>query len=246
MATNKGEKTNRELVGDRLKTKYPDREYSDDEAIYGQINDDIDDYESQLGTYREREKRLNDLFSNDPKSARFITDMANGKDPWIAVIERLGIDGITDLMNDPSKQEEYSKANKVYVDRITKERGYEEEYNKNLDASLDIIEQVQKERGLSDDVIDAAMNLVIQIANDAVMGKFSAETLDMALKALNHDADVDNANAEGVIAGRNEKIEEKLRKPKSGDGLPNMAGKNNGASGKNRPMDVFDLAYAAK
>ncbi len=240
-------KSKRELFGERLKKKYPDREYADDEALFGQISDDYDEYDNQIGQYKERESRLTDLFSKDPRSAQFITDMAKGNDPWLAVIERLGIDGVTDLINDPSKQAEYAEANKKYVERLAKEKSLEEEYQKNFAESMDLLEQIQKEKQLGDETIDAAMNLVMSIANEAIVGKFTAETINMALNAVNHDADVQNARTEGTVAGRNAKIEEKLRKPKGGDGQPDLAGSNNAPTrqGK-RKFNIFDYADAAK
>lgn len=240
-------KSKRELFGERLKKKYPDREYADDEALFGQISDDYDEYDNQIGQYKERESRLTDLFSKDPRSAQFITDMAKGNDPWLAVIERLGIDGVTDLINDPSKQAEYAEANKKYVERLAKEKSLEEEYQKNFAESMDLLEQIQKEKQLGDETIDAAMNLVMSIANEAIVGKFTAETINMALNAVNHDADVQNARTEGTVAGRNAKIEEKLRKPKGGDGQPDLAGSNNAPTrqGK-RKLNIFDYADAAK
>lgn len=240
-------KSKRENFGERLKKKYPDREYPDDEALFGQINDDYDDYDNQLNQYKEREGRLSDLLSKDPRSAQFIADMAKGNDPWLAVIERLGIDGITDLMNDPEKQAEYAEANKKYVERLAKEKSLEDEYQKNFAESMDLLEQIQQEKQLGDDTIDAAMELVIRIANEAIVGKFTSETIEMALNAVTHDADVDNARTEGTVAGRNEKIEEKLRKPKTGDGLPSLAGSNNTPrSQEKKPRNFFDYAEAAK
>ena len=75
------QKSKRDLLGERLKKKYPDREYADDEALFGQIDDDYTDYDNQLNQYKERESRLTELFSKDPRSAQFITDMAKGNDP---------------------------------------------------------------------------------------------------------------------------------------------------------------------
>ena len=241
-------KSKRDLFGERLKKKYPDRDYADDEALFGQINDDYDNYESQLSDYSDREGRLNDLFNNDPRSAQFITDMAKGKDPWIAVIERLGIDGITDLINNPEKQEEYADANKKYVERLAKEKSLEEEYDKNMtEVTLPMLERIKQERGISDDMIDAAWDYLLHVADAAIRGTFTEEDIDMALKAVNHDADVQNARTEGTVAGRNAKIDEKLRKPTTGDGTPNLAGSNNAPTrqGK-RTMNIFDYADAAK
>ena len=240
-------KGKRDQFGERLKKKYPDRDYADDEALFGQINDDYDDYDNQLNQYKERESRLTDLLAKDPRSAQFITDMAKGNDPWLAVIERLGIDGVTDLMNDPGKQAAYAEANKKYVERLAKEKSLEDEYERNFAESMNLLEQIQQERGLGDETIDAAMELVIRIANEAILGKFTAGTIDMALNAVNHDADVQNARTEGTVAGRNAKIDEKLRKPKTGDGTPNLAGSNNAPTRQGKKaMNIFDYADAAK
>ena len=247
MAENEIKKSNRELLMERLNAKYPDRQYADDEELLGQINDDFASNDEELGRYRERESQLSGLLSRYPRSAQFITEMAKGVDPWISVIKRMGIDGITDLMNNPDKQEEYAEANKEYVERIAKEKGLEEEYNANLAESMKMLEQMQQERGLTDENIDAAMDWVIQMAHEAIIGKFTPETIDMALKALNHDAEVEAARSEGEIAGKNAKIDEgKLRKANAGDGLPAMGGTNNAPTRKNGRKTFFDLVDAAR
>lgn len=238
----------RDQFSERLKKKYPDREYADDEALFGQINDDYDEYDNQLNGYKEREGKLTDLFTKDPRSAEFLTDMARGKDPWLSVINRLGIDGVTDLINDPSKQEEYAEENKKYMERLAKSKKLDEEYEQNLAQSLETLSKVQQEQGLSDETVDAAYDLIFKIVNDAVLGVISEDTVNMALKAVNHDNDVATASEEGIVAGKNAKIEEKLRKPKTGDGTPNLAGSNNAATRKkanNRPKNIFEEAKGA-
>lgn len=243
---NQPPKSRRDQFGERLKKKYPDREFADDEALFGQINDDYDGYDAEIGQYKERESRLTDLFSKDPRSAQFVTDMAKGNDPWLSVIERLGIDGVTDLINDPSKKEAYAEANKKYVERLAKEKSLEDEYQKNITESLQLLEQIQQEQQLGDETIDAAMELLTKIAHEAVVGKFTAETINMALKAITHEADVENARTEGVAAGRNAKIDEKLRKPQAGDGTPNLAGSNNAPTRRSSQRSMFDLADEAR
>ena len=236
----------RDLFGERLKKKYPDREYADDEELFGQINDDYDDYDNQLNEYKEREGRLTELFQKDPRSAQFITDMAKGNDPWIAVIERIGIDGVTDLINNPEKQAEYAEANKQYVERLAKEKTLEEEYKANLAESMAMLDKLQQERQLNDEVVDAAMDMVMKIANEALMGKFTAETIEMALKAVTHDAEVENARTEGELAGRNAKIDERLRKPMTGDGTPMLAGSNNAPTRRRDDDSLFAMAREAR
>lgn len=238
-------KSKRDLLGERLKTKYPDREYADDEALFGQINDDYDEYENTLKEKSEAEDKLTQMFSQYPHSARFISDMANGTNPWVAMVEQLGMDGITDIFENPNYKDELAKAQEEYVSRLTKANDLEEEYKTNIQASLEMMKQTQEELGLSDEQLDQAVDLLMGIANDAIVGKFTRESLDMALKAINHDADMENARAEGAVEGRNTKIEEKLRKPKSSDGAPMLAGSNNAPARKAPRNSIFDLASEA-
>lgn len=48
MAEEKQVISRRDQFGERLKKKYPDREYADDDALFGQINDDYDEYDKKL------------------------------------------------------------------------------------------------------------------------------------------------------------------------------------------------------
>ena len=57
-------KSKRAQVSDRLQKKYPDREWADDEALFGQINDDYDEYENTLKEKTAAEERLGGMFSH--------------------------------------------------------------------------------------------------------------------------------------------------------------------------------------
>lgn len=247
MAVTEQNKTKRDLLGERLKRKYPDREYADDEALFGQINDDYDDYDGRLGKYEERERALVDVFNRDPRSAQFLTDMANGRDPWLNLIRRVGVDGMTDILNDPAKQDEFQEANKEYLERLARSKALDEEYEKNLAASQETVAAIQAEKGVSDDVMDKALDLLGEIANEVILGKFTRENIEIALKAINYDADMETAAHEAEIRGRNAKVEAALRKPSKGDGVPMLGGSNNSPAGnKEEELDVFAQAALAR
>ena len=230
-----------------MKAKYPDKEFADDEAIFGQINEDYDGYDKELSTYKEREKKLSDLFASNPRSAAFLTDWRNGEDPLVGLIRKFG-DDFKAALDDPEKQEALAAANKEYAERIAKEGEYEEQYQKNISATYDTIEQVQKEDGLTDEEIDQAMGFLIGIMKDGLLGKFTSESIRMAVKAIRHDSDVEAANHEGEIKGRNSKIQERLRKGERSDGTANLAGRNGGGNGNTRPMELgaIDRDYGSK
>lgn len=235
MAKNTEVKSNRDRYTERLKTKYPDKEFVDDEALFGQINDDYDSYDNELTGYREREKALSDLFASNPRSAAFLTDWRNGEDPIIGLVRKFG-DDFKAALEDPEKQEALAAANKEYAERIAQESEYEGEYQKNISETLATLETMQQEEGLSDEDIDSAMDFLVGIMKDGLLGKFSRESIAMALKAIKHDADVEQADREGEVRGRNSKIEEKLRKGGKSDGTAHLGGKNGGGKGSARQM----------
>ena len=139
-------------------------------------------------------------------------------------------------LEDPEKQEALATANKEFAERIAQEKEYEGEYQKNLDETLTTLETMQQEEGLPDEDIDSAMDFLVGIVRDGIMGKFTRESIEMAIKAIRHDSDVEAAGHEGEVKGRNSKIEEKLRKAGKNDGTADLAGKNGGGSGGSRQM----------
>lgn len=244
MADNNGVKSRRDQQLERMRKKYPDKKFEDDEEIYGQIYDDYDQYEQDLNGYKDREKAMSDMFSADPRSAQFLADMHNGQDPYVGLVKNFGVN-IEDVLHDPKMQEQIAEANKEYVERVAKSRKLDEEYEKNMDASLETLRQFQEERGMSDEQIDAVVDAVLTVVRDGVMGKFSKETLAMFVNAINHDSDVASASEEGRVAGRNDKIVEGLRKRAKGDGTAPLSGKNGDASMARRSQNMFDLANEA-
>ncbi len=241
---NKQVMSKRDAMLERLKNRYPDKDFSDDEAIYGQISDDFDVYDEDLKSYREREKAFSDMFTSDPRSAAFINEWREGTNPVIAFVRRFGKD-IKDVIEDPEWQKEVEEADKEFVERVAKEKELDALYEANKEESIKTRDAYQEAHGLTDEQIDAAIALLKNIANDLVVGKITAESLDMAFKAINHDVDVDNANQEGLVQGKNTKVEEILRKPTAGDGMPSLAGSGNAPTREKRRMNIFDYADAA-
>lgn len=243
MSKNEEIMSNRDRYTERLKAKYPDKEYVDDEALFGQINDDYDNYDNELSGYREREKALSDLFASNPRSAAFLIDWRKGEDPIIGMIRKFG-DDFKAALEDPEKQEALAAANKEFAERIAQEEKYEGEYQKNINETLATLEAMQQEEGLSNEDIDSAMDFLVAIVRDGIMGKFTRESVNMALKAIKHDSDVEQADREGEVRGRNANIKEKLRKSGKNDGTAILGSKNGGGAKREMPdLGVIDHNY---
>ncbi len=242
MAENDAVKSRRDQHLERLRKKYPDKQFEDDEEIYGQISDDYDNYEKDLANYREQEKTLSDMFSASPQSAQFLADMHNGVDPVVGLVQRFGMQ-IRDVLDNPEMLDKLAEANKEYVERVAKSKALDEEYAKNMATSLETLKQFQQERGMTDEQVDEVAAAIIGVVRDGVKGKFAHETLELFVKAINHDNDVAAAGEEGRVAGRNDKIVEGLRKREQGDGTAPLSGKN-GTSAR-RKQNIFELANEA-
>ncbi len=237
MAETETVKSKRDLALERLRSKYPEEQFDDDDQVFGRINDDFAQFDNELAGYKEREGKFSDMFTSDPRSARLMMGWKNGDDPAVALIRLYG-DDIKDAIDDPEKQEAIAEANKEYMERVAKEKQYEEEYTANLAESLTLLEKAQQERGLSDEQIDDAMAWFIGVAKDAMMGKFSPETIEMIIKAQNYDNDVAQAGEEGEVRGKNTKVKETLRKPTRGDGTAQLDGKNGGGRRRQSMPDM--------
>lgn len=242
---NQPPKSKRDTHIERLRGKYPDRAFEDDEEIFGAIGDDYDGYEKEIEQYKGREKALSDMFAADPRSAQFLTDMHQGRSPWANYIRLFGPE-LKDSLDDPDTIKAIEEAETDYVKRVAESKRLEEEYEKNIIATNEALDRIQKEKGLSEEQAKEAEAVLIGIVRDGVMGIFKPETIEMVLKALNYDADVASAAEEGEIAGRNAKITEQLRQAEKGDGTAPLNGKNSAPASRSlKSQSIFDIASQA-
>ena len=134
-------KSKRDSFLERLKGKYPDKEFADDEEIYGAINDDYDNYDNELKRLKDDESKIMEMFSADPRTATLFQTAAAKGDVITKFVSLFGPE-IADAYEDPEKMEEISKAGQEYLDRIAQSRDLEEQYNKNIQKSVEDIEQL--------------------------------------------------------------------------------------------------------
>lgn len=236
--------SNRDKHLSRLREKYPDKKFEDDEEIYGQISDDYDNYENELSVRDAREKSIVDMFDADPRTADFIVDVKNGESPVKSMLKHFGPD-VKTALEDPKKVDELAELWAQDQERIAKSKKLDEQYAANMQQSLDAISQFQQEQGLTDEQTDELITTMLTVVRDGVMGKFEPSTLLMFLNAINHDADVADARDEGTVAGRNQKVTEKLRKREQGDGIGMLGGKNSSPK-QQRGGTIFDTASEAQ
>lgn len=247
MPDNNPVKSKRDTTMERMKAKYPDRSYDDDEALFGQINDDYDEYDKKIAESQSREKAFSDMFHSNPKSARLMMEWKDGKDPVASLIRIYGKEEILAAIEDPARLEAIEEANKEFAERVAKNDEYDAQYEKNFPESVQAIEAWMAKSGVTEEAVDNAVTALSKICGDFIVGKFTPETIEMILKAQNYDADIEQAQLEGEVAGRNSKIEEKLRKGKKGDGTVALDGRNGSPDSKpKRDLGALDRLDGSK
>ena len=166
-AKNQPVKTKRDIALERMTAKHPDMDFSDKELFHNQVVEDFVDGEDRIAKYEDDERALSDMILADPRAAQILVDMRNGKDVATSLVRMFGSE-IKDAIDDPERLEEMAEAQKEYMDRVTKEKEYEDMYKSNLEQTLTNIETVQKELGLTDDQVDEAMAFLQSIISDGV------------------------------------------------------------------------------
>ncbi len=232
-------KSNREIALERLKVRYPDKSYDDDDAVFAQINEDIDGYENEAARYKKDEAELMKMFAADPRSASFLQDWRNGDDPAMSLMRRFGED-IREALDDPEKAEALAEANAEYLQRVAKNKELEDQYEANLRTSLEYLDKAVEDGSLTDEQIDTAMDKLKQVAMDFIVGKIAPETIDLFLKSANYDKDVEAARYEGEVSGKVAQVEEKLRKPDHSKLPPTLGGGSMKPQAPRKSMGALD------
>lgn len=230
----------RAALRSRYSERHPDTNWSeaDDDALADQAIADYDSLNERLKAHEDNDKKLTELFDKNPQSAGFLMGMANGEDFLVNLQKNFGED-IVAAMQDPEKLEELSKANKEYMQRAAKSKELQKQWETNMEATLQRLQDEQDANGLSDADVESGMDALEKVVSEYLNGDISTETLQLFLKGASHDADVEAARHNGEVEGRNAKINEQLRTRKNDtDGVPSLGGQSNrNAQGKRIDRD---------
>lgn len=225
---------------EKLKTRKPDLDFNDEEAVFGAIDDYETERDGRLKRFEDESSRLVDMMSRDPRMVDFITRMAAEENPLLAIVDIYGPD-FMEAAQDESMREKLAAKSTEWLERVSSSRQLEEEANTNLSATLDTLDRLQQENGWSNEQAQEIFNQVNTIISEGVVNKISPETFLMISKALNYDNAVNDARELGQIRGRNERIEERLRKRNEQPNTPpSLSGAKGSSGGAKKTKTVFN------
>ena len=226
------EPTARERYRNRYSAAHPDLNLDDEEAFYGQANANLDELEN----FRESDRQLGEAFNKAPLLAGLVLAAKDGENPFTYLAENIGPDmDIRELANDPEFSKKMGDALAKYQERLAAGAKAEKEIGENFQQSMDALKEVQAEKGLSDEDVqalvkkmfgesDAEGNVVDEgIIGKAAMGIVPKEIWEAVLKAQNYDADVKAAGEKAAAQALNQRVQNGLKD--FGDQVvPNLGG----------------------
>lgn len=214
----------KQMFIEAYKKRHPDASIDDEESLFAAINDgygkDSDEYEAM----KKREDTLVDMFTKDPRAAMMFTAMRDGEDLTMYLVKNFG-DEFLDAINDPEKADDFAKAHEEWVKKAEKTRQMQKETDENLQKTLECFRAVMEKKGWTEEEAAQVFEACQKIIIDGLNGIVTPETIEMVSKGMRFDNAVRDAGTDGEIRGRNQKIQERLRK--TTDDVPSLTGSGN-------------------
>ena len=187
---------------------------------------ELPDTESELAQLR-KYKEMNDAdnaaimdaLDAEPVLAKIIQDIVNGATLRESLALHFDQEDFTAQEGDPD-YEKWSANAKTRKEGLAKRKEWEDNWSKNQEMSVAEINEYAKETGKTPEQMIKLLEDADDLLKNLYSGLIDRKALAFIEKAINADQVAEAAREEGVIEGRNAKIEAQVMPEKTGDGLP--------------------------
>lgn len=226
--------SSRDKLKERYAKKYPEKDFNTEESanlVDDEVLAELEAFDAELEGYKSNDKKIKDLFNQDPRSGRFLVSWAaGGGNPIQYLLDIFGPELTEALESEEGRAKIVESTNKWLEKKAANEEG-EAQRMANYEQSVNDLAAFAQEKGISDEQAVEVFEKVNQIAFDVIDGKYTREAYEMAYNAMNYSTDVESARKEGEVAGRNAKIQERLSKVEKPAEMPPAVG------GQGAPME---------
>lgn len=208
----------------RYSTAHPDLNLDDEEAFYGQANQNLDELEN----FRESNRLLGEAMDRTPLLAGLVLAAKEGENPFVYLAENVGPDmDIRELATNEEFGQKMGDALMKFEenrkDAESKDAESKKEIGENMQQSFAALKELQQERGMSDDdciilikklfgeTDDDGNPVELGIIGNASKGIVPKEVWEAVLKAQNYDNDLKAATDKARATALNEKLQNNLR-----------------------------------
>lgn len=234
-------KSKKDTFNERLLGKRPDLNIEDEEAYYGALSEDYDNYENENRSlteenerYKNNEKQIVDFATANRNNGMYLDDLMNGKDIFESAVSRHGYDGVLEYLQSEEAREKYRKADEDYRARLDKSKALDEEAEKNRIETDGALSKAIEEGKFSREDCVKAIDFLMDINDGLNVNICKVEWIEMALKAMNYDNAVETSREEGRQEGVNEGVEKQMRNRKKNAAPANAPSMPVGAGGRSQ------------
>lgn len=225
------EPTSAERLKSLMKSKYPDKEWDDDEAYYGDIVAYAEDADKKLAGYATANETIKSVGNEYPEIFAIIEDIADGKSFEEALASNIDIEELIPTEGEPN-YEQYTQARDARKAKKAEAEAYRKTLEENIAKSRPVVTEFFAQHEMGEDEAEEFGKWVDGVMSDYLDGIITEEFLQMFYNARHYNTDVAEARVAGEVAGRNAKIDaERETKAAATDGLPSAGS----SAGKEAP-----------
>ena len=149
--------------------------------------------------------KLYDLARTSPESAAFISDLLDTGSPVKALVRNFDSEEIQTAL-DEAESSDYEEDKNMFSEKVTGMKARNEELEKNKKESEISAQAFMDKYQPNDDDVTGFVSFYDKLLSDAVNNKMTVEHWESVWQAYKYKDDVSEAESNGMVMGRNEKI----------------------------------------
>ena len=191
-----------------VKSKFPDREFASDADVMNAANELILDYDQKIERQKTSNAKVMEAIKSDPAFEAILVDMMRNKTSFaVALHKHADMDALMPQEGEP----DYDAYNATVAEKRKKmeeDKAWEEQRNRNLEASMQEIQALADELKISDEEAETFINDFTGLFTRVLEGNIDKETFRKLYRAINYDKLMAEETAMAETRGRNAKVEE--------------------------------------
>lgn len=203
---------------EKFKDQFPDDEFESDDDLTEALIERLDAAKEFEEKTAKKDQKIIDVINASPEFADLLYLMGQGApiDDAMAFIK-----GESDIDLDEAK-EGWKKSLKERKKAQEERQKLEQQTRDNFKKSFALLDNLSKERKLTQEQSSGILNKFDQVMLDLSKGEITAETYEIFIKGMKYDTDVKDEKEKAEVKGRNEAIKDLKTKKQTvkGDGLP--------------------------
>ena len=222
--------------------KFPDRPWEDDAELENGVADWLEEADKSLADYRTADEKIRSIAEKYPEIMAIADDLAKNPGMPLGVAIRRNIDeDELEVGEDDPGFEQLRKSREERASRRKAREEYQQQLDRNLEASREIVEKYLADNEMSEEEAAALGKYVDDIMEAYLDGRLTVDVLNMFRNAMNYSKDVADAREVGKVEGLNANIDaERQRRQEATDGLPGP-GSSTGQIAPPAPAEPSDM-----